>query len=63
MIDKESVLDFDIKDETVELGILWTNYLPKPYTNEFSWIVIKAGKIWWENVPELYNSFCLSTES
>jgi hypothetical protein len=53
IFDHGTILDFEIKDGNVELGILWTNYLPKPRTNEFSRILIKADKIWWENIPDL----------
>ncbi len=48
-----TVFDFEIKNKTVELGVLWENYPPKQHTNEFTTIVIKADCIWWENTPDL----------
>jgi hypothetical protein len=48
-----TILDFEVKDKTIELGILWENYPPKPRTNEFTTIVIRADRIWWENIPDL----------
>lgn len=48
-----TILDFEIIDKTVDLGILWENCLPKPRTNEFTTIAIEAEHIWWENMPDL----------
>lgn len=48
-----TILDFEIKNKIVELGVLWENYPPKLHTNEFTTIVIQAGQIWWENIPDL----------
>lgn len=47
-----TILDFEITNRTVELGILWENYPPKLHTNEFTTIVIQADSIWWENIPD-----------
>src|SRR5579863_1167454 len=44
-----TILDFEIVNKTVELGILWENCPPKVRTNEFTTIVIEVGRIWWEN--------------
>jgi hypothetical protein len=48
-----TILDFEIIDKTVDLGILWENCLPKLRTNEFTTIAIEAERIWWENMPDL----------
>ena len=48
-----TILDFEIKDKIIELGVLWENYPPKLRTNEFTTIVIQADSIWWENLPDL----------
>ena len=56
LYDDGTILDFEFKDNLVELGILWTNFPPKPRTNDFSIIEIVAKKIWWENIPNLDNS-------
>jgi hypothetical protein len=55
--DDGTILDFELKDNMIELGILWTNFRPKSPTNDFSIIKIVAKKIWWENIPNLDNSF------
>jgi hypothetical protein len=51
------ILDFDIENGKIELGILWSNFHPKPQTNDFSVIEIEAKKIWWENIPHLRDRF------
>ena len=43
------VLDFEIRGNIIELGILW-HLTPK---NDFSTILIEADKIYWENIPDL----------
>lgn len=48
-----TILDFEITNKTIELGILWENYPPKTHTNEFTTIIIQAECIRWENVPDL----------
>ena len=50
--DHGTILDFEIEENTVELGITWTNFHPKTPTNDFSVIEIEADKIWWENLPD-----------
>jgi hypothetical protein len=54
VFDLGTILDFEIIDRTVELGILSENYPPKAHTNEFTTIVIQAERTWWENIPEFY---------
>ena len=53
MFNLGTILDFEIQNEVVEFGILWENAPPKPRTNEFTTIIIKASRIWWENIPEM----------
>ena len=38
---------------TLLLGIQWGNYPPKARVDNFSTIIIKAEKMWWENIPDL----------
>jgi hypothetical protein len=56
MYDSGSVLDFEIFDHKVFLGIEWTDYPPKPRKSDFSAIEIEAEKIRWENIPDLSQS-------
>lgn len=52
--DSAEILDFEMEGYyTILLGISWENYPPHPNVNEFSTIKINAGKVWWENLPEL----------
>lgn len=51
MFNSGTILDFEIIDKTIELGILWENCPPKIHTNEFTTILIQAERIWWENIP------------
>lgn len=55
--DYGSIFDFDIRNNQVELQISWRNAPQKPYVNDFSTIKIEAQKIWWENIPDLYDPF------
>jgi len=57
LYDKGSIFDFIIEKKSVELQIAWVNFPPKADVNEFSTIKITAEKIWWENLPELYDPF------
>jgi len=51
------ILDFEIEDGVVELGIEWRNYAPRLNEMDFTMIRIHAEKIWWENVPNLGDSY------
>ncbi|VHO01886.1 hypothetical protein [Candidatus Rhabdochlamydia sp. T3358] len=55
--DTGSIFDFILDKQMVELQIMWVNFLPKPDVNEFSAIKITAEKIWWENIPDLFDPF------
>lgn len=55
--DSGKIFDFEITENSVELSIDWVNFPPKPDINEFSIIKIEAERIWWENIPDLKNSF------
>ena len=54
--DEGSIFGFIVGKQTVELQIIWENFSPKPAVNEFSTIKITAEKIWWENIPDLFDS-------
>ena len=55
--DTGSIFDFILDKQMVELQIIWENFPPKPDVNEFSTIKITAEKIWWENIPDLFDPF------
>lgn len=50
------VLDFILTRNSVELGVLWSNYPYKIEERDFTTIEIEAEKIWWENIPNLESS-------
>ncbi len=52
-----SILDFEIENNIVELGISWKNFRPKYQSKGFSTIVIEADKIYWENKPDLVDPY------
>ena len=52
--DSAEILDFEMENHsTLLLGIQWGNYPPKARVDNFSTIIIKAEKMWWENIPDL----------
>lgn len=51
--DSGSILDFEVSNYKVFLGIEWTDYPPKPRKSDFSAIEIEAEKIRWENIQDL----------
>ncbi len=51
------ILDFEIVNDVVELGILWDNFKPKHQSMGYSTITIKADKIYWENKPDLVDPY------
>jgi hypothetical protein len=53
--DEGQILDFEINNKNVELGILW--FVPGVKKTDFTTIIIYAKKIWWENIPNLYDHF------
>ncbi len=56
--DSGTVLDFEIKNNIVELGVLWKNYPPKPRGDtDYTFMTIEAEKIYWENIPDLVDPF------
>jgi hypothetical protein len=56
LYEDNDLLHLKIEKNTVFLEIGWRG--PKSFQNDFSALVIKADKIWWENHPELYDPFC-----
>ena len=52
------ILDLEINKGAIRLFIEWVNYPPAPkLENMFCEIIIEAEKIYWENIPDLYDSF------
>ncbi len=55
--DYGSIFDFDIRNNIVEFQISWRNAPQKTDVNDFSTIIIQADRIWWENIPDLFDPF------
>jgi len=58
--DEGGIFCFIVDKQMVELQIIWENFPPKPDVaadDEFSTIKIAAEKIWWENIPDLFDPF------
>ncbi|PCI92276.1 hypothetical protein COB11_07770 [Candidatus Aerophobetes bacterium] len=55
--DNGHIFDFEITKNSIELSIDWINFPPKPQINEFSVINVDAKKIYWENIPNLEDSY------
>jgi hypothetical protein len=49
--DDGEILDLEIYPGKILLLIQWTNFPPKPKTNDVSRIEIEAEEIHWENIP------------
>ncbi len=57
LYDSAGILHFKIVETTVWLDVEWVNYPPHPEITAYSFYVIKGNKIWWENIPDLYDPF------
>ncbi len=52
------ILDFEIENNIVELGISWDDFKPIPHISiDYSIFTIEADKIYWENKPELVDPY------
>lgn len=61
MHDSGEILNFDIfENQTVKLLIIWSNYPPKKLLDQTELIEIEAEKVYWENIPNLFNSMDFS---
>ncbi len=53
LYDRGKIFDFEITKNSIEISIIWTDFLGNSEVKEFSIIKIKAENIWWENIPDL----------
>ena len=56
--DEGNIYHFEIKNMSLKLEVSWENYPPKPKeeTDVFT-IEIEAEKIYWENIPTLFDVY------
>ncbi|MBS0584949.1 MAG: hypothetical protein JSR76_01445 [Verrucomicrobia bacterium] len=57
LYDNGNILHFKINDGTVSLDLEWVNFPPNPNVTSYSFYTIHTKKIWWENIPDLYDPF------
>jgi hypothetical protein len=54
--DSGEILDFEIyENKKVLLGLVWSNYSPKKHVRQWQSIKIEAKRIYWENIPDLFD--------
>lgn len=56
--DSAGILHLNIRDNTINLDLEWVNFPPHPEVSAYSFYSIQAKKIWWENIPDLFDPFC-----
>jgi hypothetical protein len=55
--DSAIILDLEIVKNKVNIFLEWTNYPPHATVVAYSSYEIAVKKIWWENIPNLYDPF------
>jgi len=55
--DSAIILDLEIVKNKIKMFLEWTNYPPHAEIAAYSNYEIEAKKIWWENIPALYDPF------
>ncbi len=51
------ILKFRVRENEVDLLVIWSNYPPKNQLSKFEHITIYANRIEWKNLPDLFDSF------
>jgi len=57
LYDSAEILHLNIINNRVTLSLEWENFPPHPKVIAYSFLEIEADKIWWENIPDLYDPF------
>jgi hypothetical protein len=57
LYDSAGILHFKIDDTKIKLDLEWVNFPPHSKIVAYSFYTIYAKKIWWENIPDLYDPF------
>jgi len=57
LYDSAGILHLKIDDTVVKLDLEWVNFPPHSKITVYSFYIIHAKKIWWENIPDLYDPF------
>lgn len=55
--DSAGILHLEKENILIKIGLEWVNYPPHPNIVAYSFYKIEVNKIWWENIPDLYDPF------
>ncbi len=53
--DSGEIMNIDIKKNQFNMNVIWRNFLPKQKFSTFEVIEVEAEKIYWQNIPDLFN--------
>lgn len=51
------IFDLEINERKIKMLITWEQYAPKPQRTDMLNIEIEAEKIYWENIPTLFDDY------
>ena len=57
LADSGKILDFYLFEKKVRFFISWENYPPHKKIEKYSDIIIECKRIYWENIPDLFEPF------
>ena len=57
LYDSAGILHLEVTKHQILLSLEWMNFPPHPKVTAYSFLKIEAEKIWWENIPDLYDPF------
>lgn len=57
LADSADILHLKIQGTKIRLDLEWMNFPPHPKITAYSFYIIHAEKIWWENIPNLFDPF------
>jgi hypothetical protein len=57
LYDSAEIMHLTIMKDRIKLSLEWENFPPHPKVTAYLFLEIEADKIWWENIPDLYNPF------
>jgi len=57
LYDSADILHLKINSTIVSLDLEWINFPPHPKVTAYSFYIIHAKKIRWENIPDLFDPF------
>jgi hypothetical protein len=57
LYDSAEIMHLNIIKNRIKISWEWENFPPHPKIIAYSFLEIEADKIWWENIPNLYDPF------